>query len=205
MYERTDAKKLNDLFLPMGRRNPRGVYFARVCGGGDGVSDALWAFHEAARQKGVVIEGQIGNPDERQLSYLNETLGTAFEANEAFIVNALDRWMPRMQPERRREFARALCAQFDELRRQGKTDSILRNIYFKVMCWLYYKFERLMPFLGDDEPPRVLYECPGITGHELILLRILNGMGADILLFAHEPAIGAVFQHEVGRLFRIAV
>lgn len=42
----------------------------------------------------------------------------------------------------------------------------------KVMCWLYYKFERLMPFLGDDNPPRILYECNAVTAHELILLRI---------------------------------
>lgn len=61
----------------------------------------------------------------------------------------------------------------------------------KVMCWLYYKFERLMPFLGDDNPPRILYECNAVTAHELILLRILSMMGTDILLL--EPQGDAAY------------
>ena len=39
-----------------------------------------------------------------------------------------------------------------------------------------------MPYLGEDDPPRVLYESNSITNHELILLRLLSSMGADILL-----------------------
>ena len=51
-----------------------------------------------------------------------------------------------------------------------------------MMCWLYYKFERMMPFLGQDAPPTVLYEGSAITGHELIFLRILSRIGADLLV-----------------------
>ena len=191
MFDRVDARDFGALMLPMSRRAARGVYFVRVCGWGDGVKDGLWAFHEAARQRGVVLEGQIANPDERQLSYLNDTLGTAFEPTEAFVMSALSKWMPRMSEANRREFTGALLRQFDELRRRGKTESILRNIYIKLMCWLYYKFERLMPFLGEDDPPRVLYETEGVTAHELMLLRLLGAMGADILLL--EPAGDAAY------------
>ena len=182
MYDRIDARKLNDLLLPLSRRPARGVYFARVCGFSDDLKENLWAFHEAARGRGVVLEGQIANPDERQLSYMNEVLGDAFEPGEAFIAAALGKWVPRMKPAHRQEYARALVGEFDELRRQGKPEGVARNLYFKLMCWLYYKFERIMPLLGEDDPPRVLYECPRITGHELTQLRLLNRMGADVLL-----------------------
>ena len=192
MANRINASNLSDLLLPMRQRgNAPGVYFVRLCQWSPEIKDFLWRYHEAARAKGVIIEGQIGNPDERQLSYLTEMLGSAFEPNPAFITQALQKWMPRMSQANRVSFAEAMCDQMDELKRKGKTDSIIRNIYMKVMCWLYYKFERLMPFLGDDNPPRILYECNAVTAHELILLRILSMMGTDILLL--EPQGDAAY------------
>ena len=182
MFDRVDARSLNDLSLPMSRRAGKGVYFVRVCAWNEAVKAAVWRFHEAARSRGVILEGQIANPDERQLSYLNEVLGPDFRPDAAFLSDKLAQWMPRMSAPVRAEFAQALARQFDGLRAQGKNESILRNVYFKVMCWLYYRFERLMPFLGEDDPPRVLYECPAVTRHELILLKILSGVGADVLL-----------------------
>ena len=192
MANRINASNLSDLLLPMRQRgNAPGVYFVRLCQWSPEIKNFLWRYHEAARAKGVIIEGQIGNPDERQLSYLTEMLGSAFEPNPAFITQALQKWMPRMSQANRVSFAEAMCDQMDELKRKGKTDSIIRNIYMKVMCWLYYKFERLMPFLGDDNPPRILYECNAVTAHELILLRILSMMGTDILLL--EPQGDAAY------------
>lgn len=187
MYNRIHASHLSSLFMPMSQRQAgKGVFFVRVCQFSQEVKDGLWRYHELARARGVIIEGQITNPDERQLSFLIEMLGSAFQPDAAFIVRALEKWMPRMKEAHRREFADALCVQFDELRKKGKTDSILKNIYTKMMCWLYYKFERLIPFLGEDDPPRILYECSSVTAHELILLRLLSSMGADVLLL--EPA-----------------
>ena len=182
MYNRINARNPADLLLPMHQRgNAPGVYFARLCQWSTDIRDFLWRYHEAAR----------ANPDERQLTYLTEMLGSAFEPNPAFITQALQKWMPRMSQQNRVSFADALCTQLEELKRKGKTDSIIRNIYMKVMCWLYHKFERLMPFLGEDNPPRILYECQAITAHELILLRILSMMGTDILLL--EPQGDAAY------------
>lgn len=186
MFTRINARNLSDLLLPLSRRaDANGVYFVRLCQWSPEVKKTVWDYHEAARERGVIIDGQINNPDDQQLRFMAETLGTTFEPTPPFITNALQKWMPRMSSAKQKEFATALCTQFDELRKSGKTDSILRNIYYKVMCWLYYKFERLMPFLGNDDSPKVLYVCNAITAHELILLRILSMMGADILLL--EP------------------
>ena len=200
MFERVDAAGMKDLMLPMSQRSGRGVFFVRVCGWNAAVRQGVWAYHEAAAVKGAIIEGQISNPDDRQLSYLNDVLGTAFEANERFLDGALTKWMPRMSANDRRQFTRALLDAFADLRRQGKTEGILRSLYFKVMCWLYYRFERLMPFMGDDDPPRVLYECTGVTAHELLLLRLLNALGADIMLL--EPSGDAGYlRHDPDSLY----
>lgn len=73
MANRINASNLSDLLLPMRQRgNAPGVYFVRLCQWSPEIKDFLWRYHEAARAKGVIIEGQIGNPDERQLSYLTE-------------------------------------------------------------------------------------------------------------------------------------
>ena len=186
MYDRIDAKNINDMLQPLSRRPAKGVYFARVCGWRDGLAADLWACHEAAQKKGVILEEPITNPNERQLSHLSKVLGDTFEPNEPFIAAALSRWAPGMKPERRQEYARALLDELERLRRQGKPETVIKNVYFKLMCWLVYKFERVISELGDDDPPRVLYECSRITAHELIQLRLLNRMGADILLLETE-------------------
>lgn len=183
MFVTVEAATLSALMLPMSRRaGGKGVYFARLTQSSAEALNVLWAYHEAARNKGVIIEGQMGNPDERQLRYLQEMLGEDFTPEEAFVREKLRKWMPRMSENNQAEFTRALMRQLMELRSKGKPETVLRNVYFKVMCWLYYRFERLMPFLGEDDPPRILYECSTVTAHELMLLRILAAMGTDVLL-----------------------
>jgi hypothetical protein len=49
------------------------------------------------------------------------------------------------------------------------------------MCWLYYKFERIVNQLGNDTPPKILYDGT-ISNYELQLLIVLSRAGADILL-----------------------
>ena len=187
MYKRIDASGLDALLLPQSKRGPGGgVYFARLCVYSPEIRSGLWAFHEAARKKGAIIEGQLANPDERQLSYLQDVLGGAFQPDAAFFRQSLARWMPRMSPRNQADFAAALAEQLAALRRAGKPESALKNVYAKVFCWLYYRFERLIPCLGEDDPPRILYEGSRITGHELIALRILSSLGADILLLETE-------------------
>lgn len=182
MLRRVEAKAWDDIFLPMGKRPQAGVYFLRLAAYSPAASDFLWQVHEAARQRGAIIDEQLANPDDRQLSYLKDVLGDRFEASASFIEGALETWMPRMRPDDRRALAAALYAEMEELRRRGKTDGILKNLYVKIMCWLYYKFDRLCSCLGDDQPPKALYMGAGITQHELIALRLISALGADVVL-----------------------
>ena len=182
MLSRVDAVSRDDVFLPMSQRKTRGVYFLRLSDYSEPLERFIWQYHEEARERGVIIEDQISNPDERQLSYYSDVLGSSFQPSEEFVLAALGKWMPRMSADKKAEFAAAMSGHFGEMKAAGKNENIQKNVYIKMMCWLYYKFERLMPFLGSDRPPKILYEGSRITNHELIFLRMLSSMGADILL-----------------------
>lgn len=47
-----------------------------------------------------------------------------------------------------------MYATLDDMRRAGKNDNMLRNAYMKYMCWLYYKFERIVNVLAARRCPR---------------------------------------------------
>ncbi|MBR0464496.1 MAG: hypothetical protein IJJ23_08970 [Clostridia bacterium] len=183
VYDRISVRNAEDLFLPHAARPERGVYFVRVCETSDAMADVLWRFHEAARQRGVIIEDKIANPDSHQLDYYRETMGDNFEPDAGFVQSALSRWMPRMSAPARSAVAEAILRQIDEMKASGKPLSAIKNAYIKIMCWLYYRFERIMPLLDEDQPPRILYVCSGsVTAHELTLLSALNLIGADIMM-----------------------
>ena len=69
MLNRIDASDKTDVFTPMPARQPRGVYFLRLSCWSRPLEDYIWRFHEEARQRGAIVEGQLGNPDDRQLTY----------------------------------------------------------------------------------------------------------------------------------------
>lgn len=182
MLERTTLNTLDDFALPLSRRAAPGAYMVRVCAWSAAVEEGVWRFHEMARQWGVIIEDRIPNPDEGQIAYMAQALGADFEPTADFAEKALARWMPRMSEANRRDFAGALARQYAELARRGKPAGALRNLYTKLMCWLYYRFERLMPLLGRDDLPKLLYVGEAVTAHELTMLAMLRDMGVDVLL-----------------------
>ena len=51
----------------------------------------------------------------------------------------------------------------------------------KYMCWLYYKFERIVNVLGGETLPKILY-AGDVSHYELQLLTVLSRAGADIVL-----------------------
>ena len=53
------------------------------------------------------------------------------------------------------------------------------------MCWLYYKFERVVSRLGQADIPKILYEGE-VSSYELILLSILSNVGCDVVLLQYH-------------------
>ena len=71
------------------------------------------------------------------------------------------------------------------LRKKGKNENMLKNAYIKFMCWLYYKFERIVNLLGTEKVPKVLYEGE-ISQYELLLIVVLAKAGCDVVLLQYH-------------------
>lgn len=185
MFEHKTLGNLNDYFLKYDERREKGVYFYRINGYSDSVRDFLVQYYDAARKTGVVVEGRIANPDEKNLAYYEEIMGLDFQLSMGFLESGLKKWLPRMREYQRTSVAGAIYDTLNAMRREGKNDNMLKNAYIKFMCWLYYKFERVVNRLGESDPPKILYEG-NISNYELKLFAILSMAGCDIVLLQYQ-------------------
>ncbi len=184
MFTHNKIKNLNDFFVERDNRPGKGVYFYRINGYTEEIGQFIQRYYEAARMSGVIIEGRIPNPDERNLAYYEEIMGLDFRMNPEFISQSLKRWLPRMNDYQRGNVARSLYETLDTLRKAGKNDNMLKNAYIKFMCWLYYKFERIINMLGENKIPKILYEGE-INSYELQLITVLSNAGCDVVLLQY--------------------
>ena len=185
MFQQAALEKLEDYFTPLAQRPRRCVYFYRLAGLTPGSSAFLSRYYQAARENGVILDGRLANPGPDQLAYYTEMMGTEFRLDRGFLDQSLARWLPRMSPAQRERVTEAIFSTLNDMRGQGKNDNMLRNGYMKYMCWLYYKFERILNRLGAESLPKVLYDG-ALSQHELQLLVILSRAGADILALERE-------------------
>lgn len=181
MFKHIIPGKLNDFFTPVSGRTERGAYFCRIAGYSPAVERFLKQYYDAARRTGVIIDGKIPNPDTNHLSYFSEMMGTEFKLDLSFLKSKLQKWLPRMADQQREIVAAAIFSTLQEMLHSGKNENMLRNAYIKYMCWLYYKFERIVNQLGADNLPKILYDG-AISHYELQLLVVLSRAGADIVL-----------------------
>ena len=181
MQKRAQIQKLDDYFAPLGTRPQRAVYFTRIAGYSDAVGDFVHRYYGTARQKGAVITGHIPSPDEGNLSYYDGMLGKAFQLDREFFLASLKKWLPRMALPQAEAVADAIFACLDAMRAAGKNENILKNTYIKFMCWLYYRFEPVVRYLGKEDAPKVLFDGDA-TNHELQFLSVLSQAGCDVVL-----------------------
>lgn len=184
MFEQKELQSLNDYFLNLNSRNGKFVYFTRINGYNSEVGEFIRRYYDAARRSGVVSEGRIPNPDEKNLAYYGEIMGMDFRMEPAFLSASLQKWLPRMNDYQRQNVAAAIFDTLDTMRREGKNDNMLRNAYIKFMCWLYYKFERIINMLGENKIPKILYEGE-INSYELQLITVLSNAGCDVVLLQY--------------------
>lgn len=189
MFQLGRIEKLHDYFSACSRRREQAVFFYRVVGYSGEVAAFLTQYDQAARTNGVVIEGRIPNPDPKQLDYLAEMMGSDFQLDASFLTQKLTRWLPRLTGAQREAVVTAMTATLQDLQAHGKNENMLRNAYIKYMCWLYYKFERILGRLGGDELPKILYDGT-VSSYELQLLVILARAGADIVLLERAGDAG---------------
>ena len=189
MFQLGRIEKLHDYFSACSRRREQAVFFYRVAGYSGEVAAFLTQYDQAARTNGVVIEGRIPNPDPKQLDYLAEMMSSDFQLDAGFLTQKLTRWLPRLTGAQREAVVTAMTATLQDLQAHGKNENMLRNAYIKYMCWLYYKFERILGRLGGDELPKILYDGT-VSSYELQLLVILARAGSDIVLLERAGDAG---------------
>lgn len=187
MFEHIKMQSPEDFFTPLQNRPERGVYFYRMNGYSEKLLPFLEKYYEAAERGGIVAEGKIPNPDEKNLAYYDEIMGRDFRLDTGFFEQSLKKWLPRMDGPQRADIAAGIYGSLSELKKTGKNEAMLKNAYIKCMCWLYYKFERILNMLGRDNVPKILYEGD-IGRYELMLLTVLSGAGCDTLLLQYSGA-----------------
>lgn len=185
MFQRKKLTSLDDYFLKLNERGGNYVYFYRFLSYNSEVDAFLTTYYEDARKNGVVIEGGIPNPDRNNLSYYYEIMGEAFSLDAGFIDTSLKKWLPRMNDVQRGIISGSVYNTLCDLRNSGKNDNMLKNAYVKFMCWMYYKFERILSRLGGSDIPKVLYEGNG-GYYEILLISILSGAGCDIVFLQYS-------------------
>ncbi len=185
MIEHKKINQLDDFFCPLNQRREKGVYFYRISGCNAQIRKFIRTYYNAARQNGVVLEGGIANPTNQNLAYYQEQMGTSFQLSPGFLESSLKKWLPRMNDTQRQAVSASVYHTLDDLRKGGKPESVLKNVYIKFMCWLYYKFERIVSLLGNDNLPKILYEG-NITNHELLLISVLAHAGCDVILLEYH-------------------
>ena len=181
ILEHKKIQNLSDFFTELGKRREKGVYFYRINGYSEEIGKFLYDYYDAARKSGVIIEGKIPNPTEGNLAYYYEMMGNDFQLSMGFIMSSLKKWLPRMNRSQNENVAASIYDSLEELRRSGKTENMLRNAYIKFMCWLYYKFERIVNQLGIECLPKILY-VGSISNYELLLISVLSNAGCDVVL-----------------------
>lgn len=184
MLKHAKIQNLKDYFVNLEDRQNKGVYFYRINGYSKEIGEFIKKYYEVARHTGVVIEGKIANPNENNLAYYNEIMGEKFQMSVEFISINLKKWLPRMNDFQRRNVAISIFDNLNIMKNSGKTEAMLRNAYIKFMCWLYYKFERIVNQLGNNNLPKILYEGE-ISTYELMFMSILSNSGCDIILLQY--------------------
>ena len=96
MFEHKKIHEISDFFLDLNKRPDKGVFFYRINAYTDEVGELIKKYYQSARLSGVIIEGKIPNPDEKNLSYYNEIMGMNFQMSLGFITSSLKKWLPRM-------------------------------------------------------------------------------------------------------------
>lgn len=181
MFKNINLLSLNDFFLSLNDRKGNFVFFYRFNGISNDIMPFLKQYYISARQNGVIIDGRIANPTPENLSYLSEMLGSDFMLDKSFLGTKLKKWLPRMSDFQRNNICSAIFSTFEDMLKSGKNQNIIKNTYIKYMCWLYYKFERIVGQLGANNIPKILY-FGDISQYELQLLIALSRAGADIVL-----------------------
>ncbi|MCH5186168.1 MAG: hypothetical protein J1F64_08600 [Oscillospiraceae bacterium] len=184
MFATERLGNVTDYFLGIDERPSRGVYMCRITGFGSGIKSFLTKYMSECSKNGVFISGGMKNPDASQTEHYRKCVGEDFEISLEFIRKKLDVWLEGADGERKAAAAELLFAALERLKENGKSTGIIKNVFIKYMCLLYYTF---MPVFKKKRKyiSKIIYDgVPSKSESEL--LRIVCGSGCDLLITAFD-------------------
>lgn len=185
MYQITPLTSLEDYFLPHSQRKSSAVYSSRIQGTNPEIQSFLSRYLVESQSRGLLQEVKLPNPSPNHISYYQEVIGNDFHFQQDFFQSSLKKWLPRLSQEQNQIIASAIYTSFAELQQQGKNLNILKNLFIKFMCWMYYRLEQLLRQLGKDQVPKILYQG-NISDYELRIFTVCLKAGCDVVLLQYE-------------------
>lgn len=179
MFTLQTLQQINDYFLPKSGRN--GVFSYRFHGFHPELESFFINYVDLAKKHGYIQIGKMPNPTPAHLTYYSEILGDNFELNGFFLSEKLKKWLPRLTLSQNTTITTSLLETLQDLEKSGKNLNILKNIFIKFMCWMYYRFEGILGKLDGDVIPKILYEGD-ISDYELRMFSVFSKAGCDLLL-----------------------
>lgn len=185
MYNIISTTSLNDLFTEYKNRSNKGAYLIRSFSYGKNIESFLKQLVANRNKYNTLFIDKLNNPDEKQLDYYETILGMEFSNNRAFFENAFNKWLSNLNINQKNTLIDSMEETFNMLLKSGKTESILKNIYVKFMCWFYYRLGSTLSSLGNDNFPKIVY-TGSISNHELLFMHLLAESGCDIVLLIQD-------------------
>ncbi|MDR1069865.1 MAG: YceG family protein, partial [Gracilibacteraceae bacterium] len=175
-------------FLEPEKRQPPQLFFSRLIGW-DEAGETMRFLHRywrRATQSGLWLRQTLPNPADNEINRFFAAVGHFDGAPAPQTVSRhVTIWLGQLRPERRDILVRAVNSALTSLRDMGRAqsrpaaESIERNAYIKLMCWISSLGAPILRRAGAN-PPKVLYEGE-ITRHELLFLRVLALSGCDVV------------------------
>lgn len=185
VYEPQAVTSLQDFFRPKSQRGGAFVHCYRLNGYSQEIAQVLTRYHKEAQETGGLVLERLPNPSQENLNYYQQMIGEDFHMNLGFFTQKLSLWLPRLSPAQIQVLATAIYDTLFDIQKIGKNSNILKNIFIKFLCWMYYRFEALLRQLGGDRLPKILYEGE-VSNHELRLIAVLSRAGCDVLLLQYQ-------------------
>ncbi|WP_050697523.1 YceG family protein [Anaeromassilibacillus senegalensis] len=179
----TGPDPLQIFFLDLDKRTPPRPLFYRIIGRDkEGAIDRfIDRYRTEATREGLYFHTPLSNPPEAQIQKFYDTIGTNFSPTPQLAVRHLTVWMGQLRPAQREKVAHAMEATLEALRKQNHAnDTIIRNTYIKLMCWMRETCSRVLMHFSEHLAPKVLYEGT-ISKYEVYLLHLLHLAGCDVV------------------------
>lgn len=178
----TGLSCLENYFLPLSRRTPPAPCFYRVIGR-DTAGELLTflrKYYHLTRSQGIYLNGGLSNPAEPEIQRFYQAAGEAFSLSPQLFTRHMTVWLGQLKPLQREMLSNAIAETLELLQKQGANQNIIKNAYIKFMCWFRSSLGHVLVGIGQDAPPKVLFEG-AVSKYDVFLLHLLHLAGCDVL------------------------